>query len=185
MGQIKVTTCDIEGLKVIEPKVFGDARGYFFESYNYNDYAAAGITQEFVQDNQSASKKGVLRGLHFQKNFPQDKLVRVINGEVFDVAVDSRKGSKTYGKWFGVVLSAENKKQFFIPKNFAHGFVVLSDYAEFAYKCTDFYHPDDEGGIIWNDPDIGIDWPVEDESKLIFSDKDQKWPHFKYYKKGC
>ena len=157
MGQIKVTTCDIEGLKVIEPKVFGDARGYFFESYNYNDYAAAGITQEFVQDNQSASKKGVLRGLHFQKNFPQDKLVRVINGEVFDVAVDLREGSKTYGKWFGVVLSAENKKQFFIPKNFAHGFVVLSDYAEFAYKCTDFYHPDDEGGIIWNDPDIGID----------------------------
>ena len=143
MGQIKVTTCDIEGLKVIEPKVFGDARGYFFESYNYNDYAAAGITQEFVQDNQSASKKGVLRGLHFQKNFPQDKLVRVINGEVFDVAVDLREGSKTYGKWFGVVLSAENKKQFFIPKNFAHGFVVLSDYAEFAYKCTDFYHPDD------------------------------------------
>lgn len=138
MGQIKVTTCDIEGLKVIEPKVFGDARGYFFESYNYNDYAAVGITQEFVQDNQSASKKGVLRGLHFQKNFPQDKLVRVINGEVFDVAVDLREGSKTYGKWFGVVLSAENKKQFFIPKNFAHGFVVLSDYAEFAYKCTDF-----------------------------------------------
>lgn len=185
MGQIKVTTCDIEGLKVIEPKVFGDSRGYFFESYNYNDYAAAGITQEFVQDNQSASKKGVLRGLHFQKNFPQDKLVRVINGEVFDVAVDLREGSKTYGKWFGVVLSAENKKQFFIPKNFAHGFVVLSDYAEFAYKCTDFYHPDDEGGIIWNDPDIGIDWPVEDESKLIFSDKDQKWPRFKDYKKGC
>ena len=185
MGQIKVTTCDIEGLKVIEPKVFGDARGYFFESYNYNDYAAAGITQEFVQDNQSASKKGVLRGLHFQKNFPQDKLVRVINGEVFDVAVDLREGSKTYGKWFGVVLSAENKKQFFIPKNFAHGFVVLSDYAEFAYKCTDFYHPDDEGGIIWNDPDIGIDWPVEDESELIFSDKDQTWPQFKDYKKGC
>ena len=183
MGQIKVTTCDIEGLKVIEPKVFGDARGYFFESYNYNDYAAAGITQEFVQDNQSASKKGVLRGLHFQKNFPQDKLVRVINGEVFDVAVDLREGSKTYGKWFGVVLS--NKKQFFIPKNFAHGFVVLSDYAEFAYKCTDFYHPDDEGGIIWNDPDIGIDWPVEDESKLIFSDKDQKWPQFKDFKNGC
>ena len=185
MGQIKVTTCDIEGLKVIEPKVFGDARGYFFESYNYNDYAAVGITQEFVQDNQSASKKGVLRGLHFQKNFPQDKLVRVINGEVFDVAVDLREGSKTYGKWFGVVLSAENKKQFFIPKNFAHGFVVLSDYAEFAYKCTDFYHPDDEGGIIWNDPDIGIDWPVEDESELIFSVKDLKWPQFKDYKKGC
>ena len=185
MGQIKVTTCDIEGLKVIEPKVFGDARGYFFESYNYNDYASGGITQELVQYNQSAAKKGVLRGLHFQKNFPQDKLVRVINGEVFDVAVDLREGSKTYGKWFGVLLSAENKKQFFIPKNFAHGFVVLSDYAEFAYKCTDFYHPDDEGGIIWNDPDIGIDWPVEDESELIFSDKDQKWPQFKDYKKGC
>ena len=179
MGQINVTTCDIEGLKVIEPKVFGDDRGYFFESYNYNDYAAAGITEQFVQDNQSASKKGVLRGLHFQKEFPQDKLVRVIRGEVFDVAVDMRKDSKTYGKWFGVVLSEENKKQFFIPKNFAHGFLVLSDYAEFAYKCTDFYHPNDEGGLIWNDPDIGIEWPLQDGVELIMSDKDQKWPQLK------
>ncbi len=185
MGQITVTTCEIEGLKVIEPKVFGDSRGYFFESYNYNDYAAAGIEQEFVQDNQSASKRGVLRGLHFQKEFPQDKLVRVIRGEVFDVAVDLREGSKTYGKWFGVVLSEDNKKQFFIPKNFAHGFLVLSDYAEFAYKCTDFYHPNDEGGIIWNDPEIGIEWPLQEGVELVFSDKDQKWPGIKDYKKGC
>lgn len=181
MGQITVTTCDIEGLKVIEPKVFGDDRGYFFESYNYKDYAAAGITEEFVQDNQSASKRGVLRGLHFQKEFPQDKLVRVIRGEVFDVAVDLRKDSKTYGKWFGVVLSEENKKQFFIPKNFAHGFLVLSDYAEFAYKCTDFYHPNDEGGLIWNDPDIGIEWPLQEGVELIMSEKDQKWPGIKEF----
>ena len=187
MGQITVekNVAGIEGLCVITPAVHGDSRGYFMETYSQRDMEEAGIDVTFVQDNQSMSSKGVLRGLHFQKNFPQDKLVRVINGEVFDVAVDLREGSKTYGKWFGVVLSAENKKQFFIPKNFAHGFVVLSDYAEFAYKCTDFYHPDDEGGIIWNDPDIGIDWPVEDESKLIFSDKDQKWPQFKDYKKGC
>lgn len=183
MGQITVTTCEIEGLKVIEPKVFGDARGYFFESYNYNDYAAAGITQEFVQDNQSASKKGVLRGLHFQKEFPQDKLVRVIRGQVYDVAVDLREGSKTFGQWYGVLLSEENKKQFFIPKNFAHGFLVLSDYAEFAYKCTDFYHPDDEGGIAWNDPDIGIEWPIEEGIELTLSDKDKKWPGIKEYKK--
>lgn len=181
MGQIKVTTCEIEGLKVIEPTVFGDSRGYFFESYNYNDYAAAGITEQFVQDNQSASKKGVLRGLHFQKEFPQDKLVRVIRGEVFDVAVDLRKDSKTFGKWYGVVLSEENKKQFFIPKNFAHGFLVLSDYAEFAYKCTDFYHPNDEGGLIWNDPDIGIEWPLQDGVELVMSEKDQKWPGIKEF----
>lgn len=181
MGEIKVTTCEIEGLKVIEPKVFGDSRGYFFESYNYKDYAAAGITEEFVQDNQSASKRGVLRGLHFQKQFPQDKLVRVIRGEVFDVAVDLRRDSATFGKWFGVILSEDNKKQFFIPKNFAHGFLVLSDYAEFAYKCTDFYHPDDEGGLIWNDPDIGIEWPLQDGVELTFSDKDQKWPGIKDY----
>lgn len=181
MGQIKVTTCDIEGLKVIEPTVFGDSRGYFFESYNYNDYAAAGITEHFVQDNQSASKKGVLRGLHFQKEFPQDKLVRVIRGEVFDVAVDLRKDSKTFGKWYGVILSEENKKQFFIPKNFAHGFLVLSDYAEFAYKCTDFYHPNDEGGLIWNDPEIGIEWPLQDGVELVMSEKDQNWPGIKEF----
>ena len=175
MGKINVTTCEIEGLKVIEPTVFGDSRGYFFESYNYNDYKAAGIPEVFVQDNQSASKKGVLRGLHFQKEFPQDKLVRVIRGEVFDVAVDLRKDSATFGKWYGVVLSEENKKQFFIPKGFAHGFLVLSDYAEFAYKCTDFYHPNDEGGLAWNADDINIDWPITDDMNLIISEKDQKW----------
>ena len=179
MGKIKVTTCGIEGLKVIEPAVFGDNRGYFMETYNYNDFAEAGIDCKFVQDNQSASKKGVLRGLHFQIDYPQDKLVRVVNGEVFDVAVDIRKGSPTYGQWFGVVLSAENKKQFFIPKDFAHGFLVLSDYAEFRYKVTDFYHPNDEGGIIWDDKDIGIEWPVPEGMELIFSEKDTKWPGIK------
>lgn len=179
MGKIKVTTCGIEGLKVIEPAVFGDNRGYFMETYNYNDFAEAGIDCKFVQDNQSASKKGVLRGLHFQINYPQDKLVRVVNGEVFDVAVDIRKGSPTYGQWFGVVLSAENKKQFFIPKDFANGFLVLSDYAEFCYKVTDFYHPNDEGGIIWDDKDIGIEWPVPEGMELIFSEKDTKWPGIK------
>ncbi len=178
MGKIKVEhNCGgIEGLHIIEPTVFGDQRGYFMETYNYNDFAAEGIDCQFVQDNQSASKKGVLRGLHFQINFPQDKLVRVIKGEVFDVAVDLRDGSDTYGKWFGVRLSEENKKQFFIPKNFAHGFLVLSDYAEFCYKVTDFYHPNDEGGLMWNDPEIGVDWPMPEgmtAEDLILSDKDQ------------
>lgn len=186
MGKIKVTTdCNgIEGLKVIEPAVFGDERGYFMETYNYNDFKEAGIDCEFVQDNQSASRKGVLRGLHFQINFPQDKLVRVVNGEVFDVAVDLRKGSKTFGKWFGVTLSAENKKQFFIPKDFAHGFVVLSDEAEFCYKVTDFYHPNDEGGLMWNDPEIGVEWPMPEgmtEKDLILSDKDKVHPGFKEF----
>ncbi len=176
MGKIIVETCHIEGLKVITPQVFGDARGYFMETYNYEDYKAAGIEEVFVQDNQSASVKGVLRGLHFQKKFPQDKLVRVLNGEVFDVAVDLRADSPTFGQWYAVILSAENKKQFFIPKNFAHGFVVLSDYAEFAYKCTDFYHPEDEGGLLWNDPEIGIQWPIPKDMELILSDKDKKWP---------
>lgn len=178
MGKIKVTdNCNgIEGLKVVEPAVFGDARGYFMETYNYNDFAEAGIDCQFVQDNQSASKKGVLRGLHFQINHPQDKLVRVVNGEVFDVAVDLREGSKTFGKWYGVLLSAENKKQFFVPKNFAHGFIVLSDYAEFCYKVTDFYHPNDEGGILWNDPDLGVEWMMPEgmtAEDLILSDKDK------------
>lgn len=178
MGKIKVTdNCNgIEGLKVVEPAVFGDARGYFMETYNYNDFAEAGIDCRFVQDNQSASKKGVLRGLHFQINHPQDKLVRVVNGEVFDVAVDLREGSKTFGKWYGVLLSAENKKQFFVPKNFAHGFIVLSDYAEFCYKVTDFYHPNDEGGILWNDPDLGVEWMMPEgmaAEDLILSDKDK------------
>lgn len=188
MSQIKVTNCgNIEGLKVIEPTVHGDERGYFMETYNYNDFAEAGIDCKFVQDNQSASKKGVLRGLHFQINFPQDKLVRVINGEVFDVAVDLREGSKTFGKWYGVKLSAENKKQFFIPKNFAHGFVVLSDYAEFAYKCTDFYHANDEGGLLWNDPEIGVEWPMPEgmtEEDLILSDKDRTWNGIAEYVKN-
>ena len=175
MGKITVETCHIEGLKVITPQVFGDPRGYFVETYNKRDFEEAGITCEFVQDNQSASKRGVLRGLHFQKEHPQDKLVRCINGEVFDVAVDLREGSKTYGKWFGVVLTAENKKQFFIPKGFAHGFLVLSDYAEFAYKCSDFYHPNDEGGIMWNDPDVGVEWPLQEGVELLFSERDTKW----------
>ena len=181
MGKIKVTPCDIKGLYVIEPTVFKDERGYFMETYNFNDYKAAGIDMEFVQDNQSMSVKGVLRGLHFQINYPQDKLVRVIRGEVFDVAVDLRTNSKTYGKWFGVELSAENKKQFYIPEGFAHGFIVLSDEAEFAYKCTDFYHPGDEGGLAWNDPEIGVDWPIEEGMKLIISEKDQKWGGIKEY----
>lgn len=183
MGQLKVETCEIEGLKVITPQVFGDERGYFMETYSKRDFEKIGIDMEFVQDNQSASKKGVLRGLHFQKNFPQDKLVRAIKGEVFDVAVDLREGSATFGKWFGVVLSAENKKQFFIPKGFAHGFLVLSDYAEFAYKCTDFYHPDDEGGILFKDPEIGVKWPYENEADLTLSDKDTKWGTLSDYKK--
>ena len=173
MGKIKVETCEIEGLKVITPAVFGDERGYFMETYNYNDYKEAGIDMEFVQDNQSSSKKGVLRGLHFQINYPQDKLVRVVNGEVFDVAVDLREGSKTFGKWYGVLLSAENKKQFYVPEGFAHGFVVMSETAEFVYKCTRFYDPSDEGGLMWNDPEIGIDWPVPENAELLLSEKDQ------------
>ena len=187
MGKIKVTeNCNgIEGLKVIEPAVFGDARGYFMETYNYNDFAEAGIDCQFVQDNQSASKKGVLRGLHFQINYPQDKLVRVVNGEVFDVAVDLREGSKTFGKWYGVLLSAENKKQFFVPKNFAHGFIVLSEEAEFCYKVTDFYHPNDEGGILWNDAGVGVEWPMPEgmtAADLILSDKDKVQKSFAEYK---
>ena len=174
MGKITVETCEIEGLKVITPTVFEDSRGYFMETYNYKDYKEAGIDQVFVQDNQSASVRGVLRGLHFQINYPQDKLVRVLSGEVYDVAVDLRKGSATYGKWYGVLLSAENRKQFFVPKNFAHGFYVVSDYAEFAYKCTDFYYPNDEGGIIWNDPDIGVKWPIHEGTQPILSDKDTR-----------
>ena len=179
MGKIKVATCEIEGLYVIEPTVFGDERGYFMETYNQNDMATAGLNMVFVQDNQSMSTKGVLRGLHFQKHFPQGKLVRVIKGEVFDVAVDLREGSKTYGQWHGELLTEENKKQFYIPEGFAHGFYVLSDTAEFCYKCTDFYHPGDEGGIIWNDSEIGIEWPLISGAPLILSEKDKKWPTIK------
>ena len=184
MGKITVETCEIEGLKIITPTVFGDARGYFVETYNYNDYKEAGIDQIFVQDNQSSSVKNVLRGMHFQIRYPQDKLVRVIAGEVFDVALDLRPGSKTYGKWHGVVLSAENKKQFFVPKNFAHGFLVLSDFAEFAYKCTDFYHPGDEGGIMYNDPEVGIEWPIAPGCEPIMSERDHKWGGIKQFTEG-
>lgn len=177
----------IEGLNIIEPKVFGDRRGYFMETYNENDMMANGMDYVFVQDNQSASSKGVLRGLHFQINYPQDKLVRVVNGEVFDVAVDLRPGSATFGKWAGVLLTAENKKQFMIPKNFAHGFICLSDEAEFCYKVTDFYHPNDEGGIMWNDPDLGVEWPMPEgmnEDQLNLSDKDKvNWSYKEFLKK--
>ena len=179
MGKIKVTTCEIEGLYVIEPTVFKDERGYFMETYNQNDFKEAGLNMTFVQDNQSMSVKGVLRGLHFQKQYPQGKLVRAVRGTVFDVAVDLRSDSKTYGKWFGVTLSAENKKQFYIPEGFAHGFLVLSDEAEFAYKCTDFYQPGDEGGLLWSDPEIGVEWPIEPGMELIISEKDKKWSGLK------
>lgn len=183
MGKFQVETCEIEGLKIITPTVFGDERGYFMETYQYEDFKAAGIDVTFVQDNQSASKKGVLRGLHFQINYPQDKLVRVISGEVYDVAVDLRDGSPTYGQWHGELLSAENKKQFFIPKNFAHGFLVLSEYAEFCYKCTDYYHANDEGGLLWSDPEIGVKWPIPEGMELTISDKDKKWGSIKDLKK--
>ena len=159
MGQIKVTKAPIEGLYVIEPTVHGDKRGYFMETYNQNDMREAGLDMVFVQDNQSSSVKGVLRGLHFQKEHPQGKLVRVIRGSVFDVAVDLRQGSATFGKWFGVELTEENNKQFYISEGFAHGFLVLSDSAEFVYKCTDVYDPTSDGGIPWNDPDIAVEWP--------------------------
>ncbi len=175
MGKITVETCHIEGLKVITPEVFADQRGYFMETYNYHDFKEAGIDCIFVQDNQSASGKGVLRGLHFQVSHPQDKLVRVLSGAVYDVAVDLRPESLTYGQWFGVHLSAENHKQFFIPKHFAHGFLVLSEYAEFAYKCSEFYHPNDEGGLLYNDPDIGVAWPVPEGMEVILSERDRQW----------
>ena len=194
MGQIQVekNAGGIEGLCVITPTVHGDDRGYFMETYNLNDMKEAGLDLDFVQDNQSSSGKGVLRGLHYQKNFPQGKLVRVIRGSVFDVAVDLRKGSETYGKWYGLELSEENKKQFYIPKGFAHGYLVLSEWAEFCYKCTDFYHPGDDGGLVWNDPAIGITWPdvtgeyrgngsssgyhMSDGTPLNILERDENWP---------
>ncbi|KGG79801.1 dTDP-4-dehydrorhamnose 3,5-epimerase [Caloranaerobacter azorensis H53214] len=179
MGKFKFIETGIKGLYIIEPTVFGDNRGYFMETYNFKDFKEAGLDMTFVQDNQSKSKKGVLRGLHFQYKHPQGKLVRVTKGEVFDVAVDLRKNSKTYGKWYGIVLSEENKKQFYIPEGFAHGFLVLSEEAEFVYKCTDYYHPEDEGGIIWNDPDINIDWPLDRVEEIILSEKDKKWKTLK------
>ena len=180
MGKITVTPCvkdgkTIEGLYVIEPAVFRDERGYFMETYNQRDFAEAGLSMTFVQDNQSCSQKGVLRGLHYQKQYPQGKLVRAVRGSVFDVAVDLRVHSDTYGMWYGVELTEDNKKQFYIPEGFAHGFLVLSDVAESAYKCTDFYHPGDEGGLIYNDPDIGVAWPIPEGMELIMSEKDRKW----------
>ena len=168
----------IAGLCVITPKVHGDSRGYFMESWNANDMREAGLDINFVQDNQSSSIMGVLRGLHYQIRYPQAKLVRVIQGRVFDVAVDIRHGSQTFGKYYGLELSAENHKQFLIPRGFAHGFLVLSDMAEFCYKCDDFYHPDDEGGIMYSDPDIGIVWP-EVGVDLTMSEKDKHWPSLK------
>ena len=174
MGNFTFSKTEIEGVYIIDVKSFGDKRGYFMETFKESDYIDAGINCKFVQDNQSSSSRGVLRGLHFQKTFPQAKLVRVLSGEVFDVAVDLRKDSSTYGKYVGVNMSAENKRQFYIPKGFAHGFVVLSDTAEFAYKCDEFYHPEDEGGIIYNDPDINIDWP--DVGELNLSEKDLQNP---------
>lgn len=179
MAKFKFIKTEIEDVVIVEPTVFGDHRGYFMETYNYNEFKEAGIDTVFVQDNQSKSRKGVLRGLHFQKTYSQAKLVRVIKGEVFDVAVDLRKGSPTYGKWVGVYLSEENKRQLFIPKHFAHGFLVLSDEAEFVYKCDDFYHPEDEGGLRWDDPDVGIKWPIPEGMEILLSDKDKKNPFLK------
>lgn len=174
MSNFTFSETKIKGVYVIDVKTYGDHRGYFMETYKESDFIEAGLNYRFVQDNQSSSRKGVLRGLHFQKNFPQAKLVRVLKGEVFDVAVDLRRNSETYGRWVGVLLSEENKKQFMIPRGFAHGFVVVSDHAEFAYKCDELYHPDDEGGILWNDPSIAIEWP--DVGEIILSEKDRRNP---------
>ena len=181
MGKITVekNVGGIEGLCIITPSVFGDNRGYFMETYNEKDMKDAGIDVKFVQDNQSASAKGVLRGLHRQINYPQTKLVRCISGNVYDVAVDMREGSPTYLKWYGIELSAENKKQFLIPKGFAHGFLVLSEYAEFCYKVDDFFHPNDESGIAWNDPTIGVEWPISSDMKIVLSEKDKNWSPLK------
>lgn len=176
MSKFKKIETGIDGLYIIEPTVFADNRGFFMETYSKKDFEEIGITTEFVQDNHSKSTKGVLRGLHFQKEFPQAKLVRVIKGEVYDVAVDLRKDSKTYGKYYGVTLTAENKLQFFIPRGFAHGFLVLSDEAEFTYKCDELYHSNDEGGLIWNDKTINIEWPLDKVDELIQSEKDKNWP---------
>lgn len=176
MGNFTFNETKIKDVYIIDVKTYGDNRGYFMETYKESDFKEAGLNYNFVQDNQSSSRKGVLRGLHFQKKHPQAKLVRVMKGEVFDVAVDLRKGSPTYGQWVGAVLSEENKRQFMIPRGFAHGFVVMSDYAEFAYKCDELYHPEDEGGIMWNDPEIGIDWP--DVGEIILSEKDKAQPSF-------
>lgn len=177
VGNFKFIETKIKDVYIIEPKKYGDDRGYFMETYKESDFKAAGLNYTFIQDNQSKSKKGVLRGLHFQKVFPQAKLVRVLEGEVFDVCVDLRKDSPTYGKWEGVILSADNNKQFMIPRGFAHGFLVLSDTATFCYKCDELYHPEDEGGIMWNDEEIGVEWPNVEE--VLLSEKDKKHPALK------
>ena len=181
MGKFKIIETSIEGLYIIEPTVFGDNRGFFMESYNKREFEKIGLDMNFVQDNHSRSKKGVLRGLHFQKKHPQGKLVRVIRGKVFDVAVDLRKGSPTFGKWYGIILSDENHLMFYIPEGFAHGFLVLSEEADFFYKCTDFYYPEYDAGIIWNDPDIGIKWPFGEYriKEPILSEKDSKLPRLR------
>ena len=172
MSNFTFTETSIKDVYIVETRVFGDERGYFMETYNENDFKEAGLCYTFVQDNQSSSCRGVLRGLHYQKTHPQAKLVRVLQGEVFDVAVDLRRNSSTYGSWVGAVLSGENKKQLMIPRGFAHGFLVLSETAVFAYKCDDFYHPEDEGGLPYDDPDIGIEWVRV--PKIILSGKDKQ-----------
>lgn len=176
MGNFEFIKTPIDDLIVIEPKVFGDDRGYFMETYVEREFFNNGVAVNFVQDNQSRSRKGVLRGLHFQKENPQGKLVRCIEGEVFDVAVDLRKNKKSYGQWYGVILSDENRKQFYVPEGFAHGFLTLSEYATFCYKCTRYYAPSDEGGIMWNDPDIAVKWPIEESMTVMLSEKDKKNP---------
>lgn len=179
MGKFKIIKTPIEDLIVLEPSVFGDDRGFFMETYNQEEFKELGLNMTFVQDNHSKSKKGVLRGLHFQTQFTQGKLVRAIKGEVFDVAVDLRKNSSTFGKWHGVILSEQNKIQFYVPEGFAHGFLVLSEYAEFVYKCTNLYKPEFDSGIMWNDPDIGIEWPLDGIEEVILSEKDKKQQSFK------
>ncbi|MBX4263674.1 dTDP-4-dehydrorhamnose 3,5-epimerase [Clostridium estertheticum] len=174
MGKFNFIRTEIKDLYIIEPTVFGDNRGYFMETYNYDEFKEAGLDMVFVQDNESKSKKGVLRGLHFQREYSQGKLVRVLSGEVFDVAVDLRKNSQTYGKWFGVMLSGENRRQFYVPEGFAHGFLVTSDEATFVYKCTNLYHPEFEGSITWNDSDIAVEWPLSGIEEVLLSEKDKK-----------
>ena len=179
MGIFKFTPTGLKGLCIIEPHIFKDQRGYFMETYHGEVFAQAGVNASFAQDNQSCSTRGVLRGLHFQYRYPQGKLVRVLKGEIFDVTVDLRKDADTFGKWFGIFLSEENKKQLYVPEGFAHGFLVTSDFAEVSYKCTDYYKADDEGGILWNDPDIGIKWPLETMDTVLLSEKDKKWKRLK------
>jgi dTDP-4-dehydrorhamnose 3,5-epimerase len=188
MGKFNFIETKVKDVYIIEPTVFGDNRGFFMETYHYEEFNKAGLDMVFVQDNHSKSKKSVLRGLHFQKKHPQGKLVKVIKGAVYDVAVDLRKDSTTFGKWVGVELTEDNKKMFYVPEGFAHGFITLEDETEFVYKCTDYYYPEDEGGLIWNDPNLNISWPIDNP---ILSEKDTKWPtlknidfYFTYQKKS-